>query len=290
MRALLLLFALLVAAPAGAQTFPPLSGRVVDQAELLSPEQEAQLTQRLEALEGASSRQLVVATVPDLQGHDIADFANRLFRTWRVGQAQANNGVLLLVAVAERKVRIEVGYGLEGVLTDALSSRIIRERITPRFREGDFPGGIFAAVDAIVEQLQAPPEAAEQRVLAAQEQENRGAARRGDRGGSIVPLIVWGAVLLFMILPAFGAGFAGRRTRGRGRRGVSVWGPGVRRGRGDSGLGWMLAGIALDSIARGGRGGGGSWGGGGGSWGGGGGGGFSGGGGSSGGGGASGGW
>ena len=290
LRALFLGLLLLVSAPAFAQTFPPLSGRVVDQADLLPPGEEAALTGRLEALERASSRQLVVATVPDLQGHEIADYANRLFRTWRLGQGEANNGVLLLVAVAERKVRIEVGYGLEGVITDALSGQIIRNRITPRFRESDYPGGIMAGADAIIAQLQAPPEAAEQAAVAAQQAENRNDARRGGRGGSFLPLIFWGAILLFIVLPAFGAGLAGRRYRGRGRRGVSIWGPGVGRRGGGSGLGWFLAGIALDSIARGGRGGGG-WGGGGGggSWGGGGGG-FSGGGGSSGGGGASGGW
>ncbi len=291
LRALFLGLLLLLAAPAFAQTFPPLSGRVVDQADLLPPGEEEALTQRLEALERASSRQLVVATVPDLQGHELADYANRLFRTWRLGQSEANNGVLLLVAVAERKVRIEVGYGLEGVITDALSGQIIRNQITPRFRERDFAGGINAGADAIIAQLQAPPEAAEQAALAAQQEEARRESRRGRDGGSMLPLIFWGAILLFIVLPAFGAGLAGRRYRGRGRRGVSIWGPHTRHRRGGgSGMGWFLAGIALDSVLRGGRGGG-SWGGGGGggSWGGGGGG-FSGGGGSSGGGGASGGW
>lgn len=286
LRALFLGLLLLVSAPAFAQSFPPLSGRVVDQADLLQPEQEAALTQRLEALERASSRQLVVATVPDLQGHDIADYSNNLFRTWRLGQGEANNGVLLLVAVAERKVRIEVGYGLEGVLTDALSSQIIRNQITPRFRESDYPGGIMAGADAIIAQLQAPPEAAEQAAVAAQQEENSRDSREG--GGSFVPLIFWGAILLFVFLPALGAGLFGRRYRGR--RGVSIWGPGTRRRRGGgSGMGWFVAGMVLDGLMRGGRGGGGgSWGGGGGgSWGGGG---FSGGGGSSGGGGASGGW
>jgi len=284
---LLLLFALMFAAPAVAQTFPPLTGRVVDQADLLNPQQEAELTARLEALERASSRQLVVATISSLQDLDIADYGSQLGRHWRIGQEGANNGVVLIVAPNERKMRIEVGYGLEGIMTDALSSRIIRETITPRFRDNDYAGGINAGADAIIEQLQAPPEAAEQRALAAQQAENRTKAGRGDRGGSIVPLIVWGAVLLFIVLPMVGAGFAGRRYR----RGVSIWGPtsGRGRGRGGSGLGWMLMGMALSNMNR--RGGGGSsWGGGGSSWGGGGGGGFSGGGGSFGGGGASGGW
>jgi len=289
-RAILFAFALLVASPALAVDFPPLTGRVVDQAGLLDAGQEAELTAKLEALERASSRQLVVATIASLQDLAIDDYGHQLARHWRIGQAGANNGVVLIIAPNEKRMRIEVGYGLEGIMTDALSSRIIRDAITPRFRAGDFAGGINAGADAIIQQLQAPPEAAEQRALAAQQAENRSRAGRGrGGGGSAFPFVILIPVLLFIVLPLFGAGFAGRRYRGRGRRGVSIWGPG--NDRGGSGLGWFLAGIALDSIARGGSGGGSSWGGGGSSWGGGGGGGgFSGGGGSFGGGGASGGW
>jgi len=288
---ILAVLALIFAGPALAADFPPLSGRVVDQAELLTPEQEAQLTQRLEALERASSRQLVVATVPSLQDLPIEDYGNQLARAWRIGQEGANNGVVLIVAPNERKMRIEVGYGLEGIMTDALSGQIIRNVITPRFKASppDYAGGIFAGAEAIIAQLQAPPEAAEQAALAAQQAENQRGQRRGDNGGSALPLIFWGVVFAFAVLSGVGAGFRGRRYR-RGRRGVSIWGPGDHdRG---SGLGWMLAGIALSNLGRGG--GGGGWGGGGSSWGGGGGGGggggFSGGGGSFGGGGASGGW
>src|SRR5687767_12165911 len=116
-----LFLALLVAAPAFAQTFPELTGRVVDQADLLNPQQEAELTQRLEALEKASSRQLVVATVTRLEDYPIEDYGYRLGRHWGIGQSEANNGIILLVAPNERKVRIEVGYGLEPIMTDALS-------------------------------------------------------------------------------------------------------------------------------------------------------------------------
>ncbi len=154
----LLLLLMLVAAPAVAQTFPQLTGRVVDNANLLGPTEEAALTQRLAGLEQASSRQLVVATVPDLQGYPIEDYGYRVGRAWGLGQAKANNGAILLVAPNERKVRIEVGYGLEPILTDALSSLIIRNQILPRFKAGDMPGGITAGVDAMIEQLQAPPE------------------------------------------------------------------------------------------------------------------------------------
>jgi uncharacterized protein len=179
-------------------------------------------------------------------------------------------------------MRIEVGYGLEGILTDALSSQIINRDVRPRFRDNDFAGGINAGVDSIIAQLQAPPEAAERNVRQAAD-----AQKDSFSLGSFLPMIFWGVIFLFIIIGSIARGaMHGRRYR----RGVSVWGPGAGYGRGGSGLGWMLTGIALSNISRGGGGGGSSWGGGGGSWGGGGGGGFSGGGGSSGGGGASGGW
>jgi uncharacterized protein len=266
--ALLLLF---VAAPAAAQDFPALTGRVVDAANLLTPQQEQQLTHRLEALERASSRQLVVATVPSLQDRPIEDYGYQLGRHWKIGQSEANNGTILLVAPTERKVRIEVGYGLEPILTDALSSQIIRETILPRFRENDMAGGIIAGADAVIQQLGAPPEQAEQRALAAAERERQQASSGG--GGSFLGLIFVGIVLVFIVIPLIRRGRRGRRYGTRGRR-----------------RGWGGAPVI---IWGGGWGGGGGWGSGGGGWGGGGGGdfgGFSGGGGDFGGGGASGSW
>jgi uncharacterized protein len=287
-RGLLFLLALLVAGPAQAVDFPRLTGRVVDQADLLTAADEAALTGRLEALQRASSRQLVVATVSSLQDLAIEDYGYQLGRAWNIGQRGANNGVILLVAPTERKARIEVGYGLEPILTDALSSQIIRDRMLPRFRANDYPGGINAGADAIIRQLQAPPEAAERTALAAQQAENQSKARAHRGGGTppILAFVFWVVMVFIIIVPLLGAGFGGRRYR----RGVSIWGPST--GSGDSGFGWMLAGMVLGSLNdrhRGGGwgGGGSSWGGG---WGGGGGGGFSGGGGSFGGGGASGGW
>jgi uncharacterized protein len=260
-RTFLLLLLILAAAPAAAQDFPKLTGRVVDAANIIPPADEAALVQKLEAVETASSRQLVVATVPSLQGYDIADYGYQLGRHWGIGQKGANNGILLLVAPTERKVRIDVGYGLEPIMTDALSHQIISQQILPAFKRGDYPGGINAGADAIIEQLQAPLEQAEQKALAAQ-QAQRQRGESGD-GGSIFPLIFWGVIFLFFILPMLRGGKRGRRHR---RSGVWVWG-------GDLG-------------------GGGGWGGssGGGSFGGFDGGGFGGGGGSFGGGGASGGW
>ena len=249
---------LFVAAPAAAQEFPKLTGRVVDAANIIPPADEAALTQKLEAVETASSRQLVVATVPSLQGYDIADFGYQLGRTWGIGQKGANNGLILLVAPNERKVRIDVGYGLEPIMTDALSHQIITGQILPAFKANDYPGGINAGADAIIEQLQAPPEQAEQKALAAQQaQRQRGSS--DDEGGSIFPLIFWGVVFVFFILPMLRGGRRGRRHR---RSGVFVWGPGL--GGGDWGGGSSAGGFG------GFGGGGGGFGGGGGSFGGGG--------------------
>ena len=142
---------LVTALPASADLrLPELTGRVVDLANVLSPETEASLTEQLAAHEQRTSNQVIVATVSSLQGYDIERFANELFRAWGLGQKDRNNGVLLLVAPNEREVRIEVGYGLEGTLTDALSADIIQNRILPDFRDGDLAGGIARGVDSIL--------------------------------------------------------------------------------------------------------------------------------------------
>jgi uncharacterized protein len=242
-----------------AQNLPALSGRVVDQAELLPADQEAQITAKLEALERDTTRQLVVVTVPDLQGYAVEDFAFALGEQWKIGEKEADNGAILLVAPTERRVRIEVGDGVEGILPDAMAWFIIRDRITPSFKLNDYPGGIEAGVDGIIEQLRAPLEVAEERALqAARERQrvtqgrNTGGAGSGGGGGSIVPLIFWGLIIAFIILPAL----FGRRGRGRSyrrRRGgmgpVIIWGGGG--GFGGGGGGWVVA-----SRRRGGYGGG----------------------------------
>ena len=130
--------------------FPQLTGRVVDNAAMIEPSVREQLTQQLEAHEKATGEQLVVVTLPDLQGTDIADFGYQLGRHWGIGQKDKNNGALLIVARAERRLRIEVGYGLEERLTDAQSSVIINQVITPAFKAGNFSKGISDGVAAML--------------------------------------------------------------------------------------------------------------------------------------------
>ncbi len=148
-------FLILLAAPALAQEggWPALTGRVVDMAGMLGPAAKASLEAELAAFEAKSSDQVVVATIPSLNGAVLEDYANGLFRHWQLGQAQENNGVLLLIARDDRKMRIEVGYGLEGILTDALSRLIIEDVIVPSFRAGDFEGGITQGTQFIVKVL-----------------------------------------------------------------------------------------------------------------------------------------
>jgi len=257
-----LLAAFLWAAPAFAQAtagpapkFPELTGRVVDDAHVLSPEVQADLTQKLAGLEQKTSRQLVVVTLPSLQGYEISDYGYQLLRHWGIGQKGLNNGAILIVAPSEHKVRIEVGYGLEPILTDALSSVILQEQVIPKFRTGDVSGGVEAGTDALIQQLSLDTSDAESKAAAAATQTNH--VRHHVGIGALIPLIV----LFFIISSLF---------RGRG---------------GGGGMGWILP-LMFLSGGRGGWGGGGDDEGGG--WGGGGG--FSGGGGSGGGGGASGGW
>ena len=141
---LLIALALLLPGAIAAQTFPPLTGQVVDAANIIPLEMEAGLTAKLARLEQQSQRQLVVVTLPDLQGYDIADYGYQLGRHWGIGDKERNDGALLIVAPNERKVRIEVGYGLEPVLTDGMSSLIINQAIIAHFKQGDMPAGIEA--------------------------------------------------------------------------------------------------------------------------------------------------
>ena len=167
----LLAFVLAVQPAAAAPTFPPLTGRVVDDAHILSPQTQAELTQELAGLEQKTSRQLVVVTLPSLQGYEIEDYGNQLLRAWGIGQKQTNNGAIFIVAPNERRVRVEVGYGLEGVLTDAISKVIIDREVLPRFRQKDMEGGVVAGTRALIEQLSLDTSTAEQRAAQAEQQQ-----------------------------------------------------------------------------------------------------------------------
>jgi len=133
-----------------AANFPALTGRIVDQANIIPAATRVDIEPKLADLETKSGIQLVVATVSSLQGEEIEPYANELFRAWKLGEKTKNNGVLLLVAPNERRARIEVGYGLEGTLTDALSKIIVANAIAPRFKDGDFGGGVSRGVDDII--------------------------------------------------------------------------------------------------------------------------------------------
>jgi uncharacterized protein len=152
-RAVFLLAAVAVAAlvsPAAALEVPPLTGRIVDNAHLLSADRTAALSDELAAHEARTGNQVALLTLPSLEGEPLEEFSHRVATTWKLGQKGTDNGVLILVVPGDRKVRIEVGYGLEGTLTDVKSSRIIREEMAPRFRTGDFAGGITAGVRAVL--------------------------------------------------------------------------------------------------------------------------------------------
>jgi uncharacterized protein len=229
-------------AAVAAPSFPPLTGRVVDDANIIPPAVETEIEGKLVALEAKTTDQLVVATVPSLQGYDIADFGYQLGRHWAIGQKDKNNGVLLIVAPSEREVRIEVGYGLEGDLTDALTKIIIENAIIPRFKDDDMPGGILAGVDDIIKVLTG--EDAEIQELV-QRQSDEGS----DEDWSIPVFVIFPAVWVALIL----------LTHLRRRKGRWVWVAGSGSSGGSSSSGWSSGGSSGGGFS----GGGGSFGGGG---------------------------
>ncbi len=157
--ALLAIAFMAVAAP----NFPELKGRITDLANLLSAEDKAAIEADLTALEAKSTDQIAVVTVPTLQGYTIEDYGYQLGRHWGIGQAGKDNGALLIVAPTERKVRIEVGRRLEPLLTDTMSSVIVQNSILPRFRRGDFSGGVRAGVTDMKDVLLGDAEAVKER-------------------------------------------------------------------------------------------------------------------------------
>jgi uncharacterized protein len=222
----ILLIGLLLPAVALAAALPALTGRVVDQAGMLDAATRILLEQKLADFEKEGSDQIVVATVEDLDGEAIEPYANRLFRDWKLGQAGENNGVLLLISRDDRKMRIEVGYGLEGTLTDLHSRLIIENDLVPAFRAGDFSGGIEKAVDDIIMVLHGNPEE-----LEARGRRNPASSNDIEDWIPVLFITIW-AILFFggfamaILPPIFGEKIGPGRYRGLGL-GVVV----IRRGR-----------------------------------------------------------
>jgi len=183
-------------APAEALNFPALTGRVVDEAGILDASVRSEFIDKLAALETKTTDQLVVATVRSLENTSVEDYANRLFRQWKLGQKDKNNGVLLLVAPSEHKVRIEVGYGLEGTLTDAVARFIIETSIVPRFRSNDLPGGIRRGVDDII--LVLTGAAPEWKQLAATRDANKSQPAQDIPWAAVIVLALIIYVLLYL--------------------------------------------------------------------------------------------
>src|SRR5471030_105120 len=189
LAAALLAFFVVITPAWAAPKFPALTGRVVDDANILSGETKADLTQKLAALEQKTSRQLVVVTIPSLGGYEISDYGYQLGRAWGIGQKSLNNGILFIVAPTEHKTRIEVGYGLEPIVTDALSSVIIQTQVLPQFRKGDFNAGVVAGTDALIQQLSLETSEAEKRAAAAVQPAPQGGGDQQHPFGAILGLL-----------------------------------------------------------------------------------------------------
>jgi uncharacterized protein len=186
------------ASGAAAQGFPKATGRVNDFANVIDPATEAEIDRRLDQLERDTSSEIAVATVQSLDGTSVEDYANRLFKEWGVGQAGADNGVLVLVAIDDRAMKIEVGYGLEGILPDGLAGQVIRDEFTPRFRDNDYSGGIRNGVNRLADIVE------KQQVLTAEE-----LAAFNDEASTTVPsyiLIPFIAIFVGIGFMLFGAG------------------------------------------------------------------------------------
>jgi uncharacterized protein len=234
---------LVLAAPAwAAPKFPALTGRVVDDAHILSDATKTDLTEKLAALESKTSRQLVVVTIPSLDGYEISDYGYQLGRSWGIGQNKLNNGVLFIIAPNEHKTRIEVGYGLEPILTDAFSSVVIQTQVLPHFRQNDFDGGVTAGAVALIQQLSLETSQAEARAAAAEHQVRGGGGQ--DMPGWLV-LLIFGGIFGFLFFQSWlnpgrggrGGGFGGGPYLGGGGGGWSSGGGGGGFGGGGGSFG-----------------------------------------------------
>ncbi len=247
-----LLVVFLALTPASAEPkFPALTGRIVDEARILSAEDRQQIEAMLKELEGKSSDQIVVYTAPSLQSYEIEEIGYRLGRFWKIGQAGVNNGILLIVAPNERKVRIEVGRGLEPIMTDALSTTVIQSSILPGFRRGDFPGGIKAGVRDIKDVLLGDAEEVRKRA--------RSIKPKSQDPGDILPLIIFAIIFFFFIAnfisQARQAQLAASNPNAKRRRGGNVvvvpggWGG---SGGWSGGGGWSSGGSSGGGFSGGG--------------------------------------
>lgn len=212
--------------------FPALTGRVVDNAGMLSAADERSIGGVLKAHEEATSNQVVVVTIDSLKGYSIEEYGYQLGRHWGIGQKDNNNGVLLIVARNDRKVRIEVGYGLEGNLTDAVAGHIIRTKITPEFKRGRFSSGIRKGIESILLAIDGAYKAEKKKTT-------------NDKFETFVTLIFLGIVMISFIGGFFGGGGTGSRrgyyggygTGGFGRGGGGFGGGGFGGGGGGFGGG-----------------------------------------------------
>jgi uncharacterized protein len=232
--------------------FPALTGRVVDNAHMLSPATVQKLDGELANLEAQTGHQLVVATVPDLQGHEIEDFGYQLGRTWQLGRKGVNDGAILLVAPNDRKVRIEVGYGLEPVLTDALTNVILQQKVLPQFRAGHMEQGVVDGAEAVVAQLGLPDDQAKANVAEAAQQP---VAHRSG-GGLHIP-VIFILFILFWVISGLLRG--GRRAGGLWWLPFLFMGGGRGGGWGDGGGGGGGGGFSGGGGSFGGGGSSGSW-------------------------------
>ncbi|MFA7587783.1 MAG: TPM domain-containing protein, partial [Novosphingobium sp.] len=208
----------LAMAPARAELPPRPDGPVLDQADVIPPEQEAALDQRLRAYNQATGRAVIVATVTSLDGLEDEQYAQELAEAWDIGGATTEEGVLLLVAPNERKLRIHTARGVQERLTDALSGRIIRDTIVPFLRQDDYGGGIAAGVDQIIAQLDRAPADAKAVAEAAEAAEAQAGSGEDDLGSAFF----WIIVIVFLVIM-----MSKRGRRGLFSPGVVVWGPGM---------------------------------------------------------------
>jgi uncharacterized protein len=193
---------------------PPLRGRVTDYAGVMRQEQTQFLESQLAQLERDTGHQVAVLTIPTLDGEDIEGFSIRVAESWKIGKKGFDNGVILVVAVKDRRLRLEVGYGLEGVLPDAIAKRITSDYIVPRFRQQDYAGGIVAGIDAVQKVIRKEPLPESARSKAQQEP-------------NLNFFAMFAITFVVLGLMAF-ASTANRRRSGvwgtRGQRGPIIWG------------------------------------------------------------------